>query len=128
MDSSKLIDSPIAIAIKLDLDEEGKGVEKKLVGLCARFQANPKESYLKAVKRILRYLKVTPNLCLWYPKVYIFDLVGYADVDYAWFHVDSKSISGTTHFLGSYPVSWGTKKQNSVALSATEAEYVVATS
>ncbi|XP_070046337.1 uncharacterized protein [Nicotiana tomentosiformis] len=34
------------------------------VGLCARFQANPKESHLTAVKRILRYLKGTTDLCL----------------------------------------------------------------
>ncbi|XP_075092141.1 secreted RxLR effector protein 161-like [Nicotiana tabacum] len=98
------------------------------VGLCARFQANPKESHLKVVKRILRYLKGTPDLCLWYPRGYNFDLICYADVDYAGFHVDRKSTSGTTHFLGSCVVSWGTKKQNPVALSRAEAEYVAVTS
>ncbi|GJW67428.1 retrovirus-related pol polyprotein from transposon TNT 1-94 [Tanacetum coccineum] len=36
--------------------------------LCARYQANPKESHLVSVKRIFRYLKGTPNLGLWYPK------------------------------------------------------------
>ncbi|XP_070050733.1 secreted RxLR effector protein 161-like [Nicotiana tomentosiformis] len=148
MDSSKSIDTPIIIATKLDLDEEGKSVEQKLyrgmigsllylttsrpdivfsVGLCARFQENPKESHLKAVKRILRYLKGSPDLRIWYPRGYNFDLVGYADVDYAVFHVDRKSTSGTVHFLGYYLVSWGTKKQNSVALSTSEVEYVVAT-
>jgi len=83
MDYSKSIDTLIATATKLDLDEEGKSVEQKIyrgmigsllyrttsrhdivfnMGLCARFQTNPKESHLKAVKRILRYLKGTPNL------------------------------------------------------------------
>jgi hypothetical protein len=38
------------------------------VCLCARFQANPKESHLKALKRIIRYLKHTPNIGLWYLK------------------------------------------------------------
>ncbi|XP_075106757.1 secreted RxLR effector protein 161-like [Nicotiana tabacum] len=149
MDSSKSIDTPIAIATKLDVDEEGKNVEQKLyrgmigsllyltasrsdivfsVGLCVRFQANPKESHLKAVKMILSYLKGTPDLCLWYPKGYSFDLVSYADADYAGFRVDRKSTSGTTHFLGSCLVSWGTKKQSSVALSTTETEYVAAAS
>ncbi|KAI3666972.1 hypothetical protein L6452_42013 [Arctium lappa] len=36
--------------------------------LCARYQANPKESHLAAVKCIFRYLKATMNLGLWYPK------------------------------------------------------------
>ena len=38
------------------------------VGLCARFQSKPNETNLKAVKRILRYLKHTPDLALWYPQ------------------------------------------------------------
>ncbi|XP_075091522.1 secreted RxLR effector protein 161-like [Nicotiana tabacum] len=98
------------------------------VGLCARFQPNPKESHLKTVKRILRYLKGTPDLCLWCLKEYSFDLVGYVDADYAGFHIDRKSTSGISHFLGSCLVSWGTKKQNSMALSTAEAEYVIAAS
>nr|GEX66072.1 retrovirus-related Pol polyprotein from transposon TNT 1-94 [Tanacetum cinerariifolium] len=38
------------------------------VYLCARFQEAPKTSYLKAVKRIFRYIKGTTHLGLWYPK------------------------------------------------------------
>ncbi|XP_075097953.1 secreted RxLR effector protein 161-like [Nicotiana tabacum] len=98
------------------------------MGLCARFQANPKESHLKAVKRILRYLKETPDLCLWYRRGYNFDLVGYADADDAGFHVDRKNTSGTIHFLGYCMVSWGTNKKNSVALSTTETKYMAAAS
>ncbi|XP_070039137.1 uncharacterized protein [Nicotiana tomentosiformis] len=60
-----------------------KQAPRACVGLCARFQANLKESHLTAVKRILRYLKGTTDLCLWYPKGSNFNLVGYADVDYA---------------------------------------------
>ena len=51
--------------------------------LCARFQANPKESHLVAVKRIFRYLKGTQNLALWYPCDSAFELFGYTDSDYA---------------------------------------------
>ncbi|XP_070028915.1 secreted RxLR effector protein 161-like [Nicotiana sylvestris] len=57
-----------------------------------------------------------------------FDLVGYADADYVGFLVDRKSTSGMAYFLGSYLVSWATKKKNSVALSTVEAEYVAAAS
>ncbi|GKE05085.1 hypothetical protein Tco_1397103 [Tanacetum coccineum] len=51
--------------------------------LCATYQSNPKESYLIVVQRILRYLKGTPTLGLYYPKCSGFDLKGYSDSDYA---------------------------------------------
>jgi len=62
------------------------------------------------VKRILRYLKGTTDMCLWYPKGSNFNLVGYADADYTSFLVDRKSNLGMAHFLGSCLVSWATKK------------------
>ncbi|KAJ9542979.1 hypothetical protein OSB04_029485 [Centaurea solstitialis] len=37
-------------------------------GVCARFQCDPQESHLGAVKRIHKYLKSTPDFGLWYPK------------------------------------------------------------
>jgi hypothetical protein len=64
-----------------------------------------------AVKRIFRYLVNTPNLGLWYPKGYTFDLLGYSDSDYAGCKVDRKSTSGTCQFLGRSLVSWSSKKQ-----------------
>ena len=86
------------------------------VCMCARFQANPKECHLVAVKRILRYLVHTPNLGLWYPKVSKFDQIGYSDSNYTDCKVDQKSTSGTCQFLGRSLVSWSSKKQNCVAL------------
>ncbi|XP_070031111.1 secreted RxLR effector protein 161-like [Nicotiana tomentosiformis] len=93
------------------------------VGLCGRFQANPKESHVKLVEGTLRYLKEIPDLCLWYPRGYTFDLVGYANADYVGFHVDRKSTFGAAHFLGSYLVSRGTNKYNLVALSKAEVDW-----
>ncbi|XP_070023361.1 secreted RxLR effector protein 161-like [Nicotiana sylvestris] len=98
------------------------------VGLYTRFQSNPKESHLKAAKKILRYLKGTPNLVLYYPSGDSFNLIGYADADYAGYLVDRENTSGMAHFLSSCLISWGTRKQNSVALSKAKAEYVAATS
>ena len=69
------------------------------VGFWALFQSKPKETHLKAVKWIFRYLKHTPDFILWYPKGCNFGLVGYADVDYAGFLVDRKSTSGVAYFL-----------------------------
>jgi len=51
----------------------------------------PKQSHLKDVKRILRYLKHTSDLALWYPKGCNFDLVVFADADYAGFLVDKRA-------------------------------------
>ena len=79
---------------------------------------------MTTVKRILRYLKFTPNIGLWYPKGAHFDLVGFSDSDYARCKVDRKSTSGGCQFLGRSLVSWSSKKQNSVALSTAEAEYI----
>ena len=51
-----------------------------IVGMCARFQACPCDSHLKASKHILRYLKKTGDLVLFYAAGDTFDLVGFADV------------------------------------------------
>jgi hypothetical protein len=92
--------------------------------MCARFQGSPKEAHLVAVKRILRYLKHTPNISLWYPNGARFQLVGYSDSDYADCKIDRKSTSEGCHFLGRPLVSWTSKKQNSVALSTVKVEYI----
>ena len=75
------------------------------VCLCARFQADPKECHLKAIKRILRYLKCTLNVGLWYSKGAQFELLGISDSDYAGNSVDRKSTSGSCQFLGRSLVS-----------------------
>jgi hypothetical protein len=74
----------------------------------------------------MRYLVLTPNLGLWYPKGSHFELLRYSDVDYAGCKIDRNSTSGTCQFFDRSLVSWSSKKQNSVALSTVEAEYVTA--
>ena len=149
MNEAKTNDTSIGTTTKLDKDEPGSPVNDTRyrgmigsllyltanrpdivfsVGLCARFQSCPKESHLKVVKRILRYLKGTMNLVIWHPTGDSFDLKGFADVDYAGHMVDRKSTSGMARFLGPCLISWATRKQNSVALSTAEAEYVAAAS
>jgi len=94
------------------------------VCLCARFQENPKESHFKAAKRILKYLKGTTNVGLWYPSDSNINLSGFSDSDYVGCKLHRKSRSGTCHLLGSSLISWNSKKQACVALSTTEAEYI----
>jgi hypothetical protein len=96
------------------------------VCMCARFQSNPKKAHLRSVKRILRYLRHTPSVGLWYPKGATFDLIGYSNSDYAGCKIDRKCTFGGCHLLGRSLVSWTSKKQNSVALLTAEAEYIAA--
>jgi hypothetical protein len=96
------------------------------VCMCARFQADPKEVHLRAVKRIMRYLVYTLKFGLWYPKGSTFDLIGYSDADWTGCKINRKSTSETFQFLGRSLVSWASKKQNSVALSTAKAEYIAA--
>ena len=66
------------------------------------------------------------------PSILAFGILGeliltcYSDADFSGYKVYRKSTSGTCHFLGHSLVSWFSKKQNSVALLTTEAEYIAA--
>jgi len=53
------------------------------VCLCARFQAKPKESHYMAANRILKYLKGTIDVRLWYLSEVSLNLIGYSDLDFA---------------------------------------------
>eukprot|EP00253_Pinus_taeda_P003540 PITA_03540 len=98
------------------------------VGMVGRFQANPKETHLQAVKRIFKYLQGTQNYGLWYPRDADLTLHDYTDADWAGSMDDRKSTSGGALFMGSRLVSWFSKQHSSIALSTAEAEYVAATS
>ena len=63
---------------------------------------------------------------LFYPKNDSFELISYCDAYYVGCKSNRKSTSGTCHFLGHSLVSWFSKKQNTVSLSTTEAEYISA--
>jgi len=64
------------------------------VCLCARFQSDPRESHLTAVKRIFRYQKGTTNLGLLYRKSLYYKLIGFCGADYAGDKIERKSTSG----------------------------------
>jgi len=147
MEDYKESTTPIATNCLMDVDEAGQPVDSTKyrgliesllyltasrpdiqfgVCLCARFQANPKESHFKVAKRILKYLKGTTNVGLWYPCDSNINLSGFSDLDYAGCKLNRKSTSGTCHLLGSSLISWNSKKQACVALSIAKAEYIAA--
>lgn len=98
------------------------------VGTCARYQAAPKESHIKATKRIIQYVHGTSNFGLWYSYDTITEIVKYSNADWAGDVEDRKNTSGGYFYIGNSLVFWHSKKQNSISLSITEAEYITARS
>ena len=83
---------------------------------------------LTVVKRIFRYQKRTTNLGLLYKKSSDYKLVGFCDADYVGDRIERKSTSGNCQFLDNNLISWASKRQATIALSTTEAEYISAVS
>lgn len=93
------------------------------INFYSRFQNSANESHWNGLKRILRYLRGTADFGLFFKKTKKDVLIDYADSDWA----GDTSIKSTTGYLfkvyGS-TVCWVTKRQTSIALSSTEAQYV----
>lgn len=81
-----------------------------------------------AVKNIFRYLNRTPTLGLWYPINTRFFIKVYLDADLQGCQLDRKSNTMGCQFLDGMLVSWQSKKQTSVLISTTKAEYIVVVS
>ncbi|WJX88387.1 hypothetical protein P8452_70484 [Trifolium repens] len=147
LDDCKIMSTPMHPTSSLSKEEIGSKVDQKLyrgmigsllyltasrpdilysVCLCARFQSDPREPHLTAVKRIFRYLKGTTNLGLLYKKSLDSKLVGFCDADYAGDKIERKSTNGNCQFIGENLISWASKRQTTIALSTAEAEYISA--
>jgi hypothetical protein len=145
MKDAKPAKTPMGIDGYLDLDKGGKSIDQKaywsMIGsllylcasrpdimlsvcMCPRFQSNPKECHLMAMKRILRYLVHMPCFGIWYPKGSNFDLIRYSDSNYARCKVDGRVHRGLVSFWERSLVSCSSKKQTFVAPSTVEAKYV----
>ncbi|XP_073222576.1 secreted RxLR effector protein 161-like [Cicer arietinum] len=101
---------------------------KQIVG-SLRYMEKPTTSYNMAAKRILRNIKETIELGLLYPTNTNGDeaeLVGFIDAYWCGDKDDRISITGDVSMINNSPISWCSKKQNIVALSTCEAQYVVA--
>ena len=94
------------------------------VGSLARHSAKPGKSHWTAVKRVLRYLSGTINQGIIFRRSESASIVGYSDADWAGDRQDRKSTSGYLFQIAGGPISWRSKKQDTVALSTAEAEYV----
>ncbi|XP_020258582.1 uncharacterized protein LOC109834991 [Asparagus officinalis] len=143
------VNTPVAIGMKLSREGDGRFVDSILfkslvgslryltitrpdiaygVGLVSRYMETPNESHWLVAKRILRYIKGTLNLGLFYAYDENVQLVSYSDSDWGGDQDERKNTIGYVFYLGSTAFSWTSKKQGVVALSSCEAEYVVAAS
>ncbi|CAL9020228.1 unnamed protein product, partial [Prunus brigantina] len=115
LEGAKSARTPMSTSAKIHRDLHGKSVDQTLyrsmigsllyltasrpdisfsVGVCARFQSDPKESHLFAVKRIIKYVSGTIEFGLWYTYDTSVNLIGYSDADWAGCSDDRKSTSG----------------------------------
>ena len=98
------------------------------VNTLSQYLVKPRRVHLIAVKHVMRYLKGTIDLGLYYERDHDYNLHGYTDSDWARSAANKKSTLGGCYCLGSAMISWFSKKQSSVALSTIEVEYIVACS
>ena len=102
LESASSVRTPMSPNVKLTIDLLGKIVDSSLyksmigslfyltasrhnisynVGVCARYQANPKESHMIALKRIIKYVKTTADFDVWCSKDTNNVLAGYSGTD-----------------------------------------------
>ena len=131
LESASSVRAPISPNVKLTVDLLGKSVNSSVyrsmisillyltasrldisynVGMCARYHANPKESHMIALKRIIKYVETITDFSVWYSKDTIDVLAGYSDADWAGNADDRKSTSGGCFYVGNNLVSYISKK------------------
>lgn len=142
----KPISTPMEPALNITIENEDKGLEtihRQLIGcllyatMCSRpdicyavtylsrFQHKPNTETWTYMKRVLRYLKGTLDQKLTYDRnISENALYGYVDADWGSDKQDRKSTTGYVYYIYGCLCVWSSKKQGSVSLSSTEAEYV----
>jgi hypothetical protein len=94
------------------------------VSILAQFGANPGKAHIEAFKQLLCYLKGTAEFVLMLgSKDTGTDLIGWTDSDWAQDPDSRQSVGGYVFNVAGSSVSWVSKRQPTVALSTTEAEY-----
>ena len=110
--NSKPFGTLMGLSLKLVFDPNGKKMDvilyRRIIGsllyhavsrsnimlsvcLCARYQANPKESNFSIIKCIMRYLLGTQHLGLWYLKSNTCSLLSYLNADFMGCRTNRKS-------------------------------------
>ncbi|XP_057429647.1 uncharacterized mitochondrial protein AtMg00810-like [Lotus japonicus] len=143
----KPVDISLVVNEKLKKEEGGRLVDtsmyRSLVGslfylttsrpdlmftatLLSRFMSKPNHLHLEAVKRVLRYIMGNIEYGIRFEKNSKLEAKGYCDSNWAGSVDDMKSTSGYVFSLGSRVISRCSKKQDTMAQSSAEAEYLSA--
>lgn len=144
MENARVANFPLPTELKLRLDEGEllNDVERyrRLIGRLlylsltrpdlsysvqhlSQFVSQPRMPHWQVVVHVLRYLKGTPTLGLFYPMQTSLNVTGFTDADWGSCLTTRRSLYGYCVFLGHTLVSWKTKKQTTVARSLAEAKY-----
>nr|GEV42505.1 ribonuclease H-like domain, reverse transcriptase, RNA-dependent DNA polymerase [Tanacetum cinerariifolium] len=97
------------------------------VGLLSRFMQEPREQHMKAIRQVLRYVKVTKDYGITDKHNGGNKIHGFSESSYG---VNTQERKGTTDIIfhyGESPISWSTQKQATVALSSCESKFITAT-
>ncbi|PHT89071.1 ATP-dependent DNA helicase SRS2-like protein [Capsicum annuum] len=100
-----------------------EGLYRSLIGFLIYMHC-ASEIHFQAAKRVIRYVKGTINFGIMFKKTPDFQFRGFSDSDWAGCSDDMRSTSGYWFSFGSGIVSWCSKKQDVVAQSTAEAEYI----
>lgn len=98
------------------------------VNTLSRFNKEPRIEHWTAVKRVLRYLQGTKDMKLTYTKDSESTMKGFCDADWASDNNDRKSCTGYVFICQGGAISWCSRRQQTVALSTAEAEYMAMSS
>ena len=92
--------------------------------MMSQFMVNPSEDHINRSLHIVRYINTNSNAKICYDGKGQEGFIAYADADWASDPITRKSITGNIIKLAGGAVSWISRKQKTVALSSTEAEYM----
>lgn len=93
------------------------------VHILSQFMHAPRETHWLAALQVVRFLKGTLGQGILLRSNSPFHITGWCDADFSSCPLTRRSLTGWFVQLGSSPISWKTKKQDTVAMSSTEAEY-----
>jgi hypothetical protein len=93
------------------------------IGILSQFIQNPGNIHWEALKRLMVYLGTTKDLWLTFGGRTQKLVEGFCDPDYA-YQLDRHLIAGFAYHFGQGAISWSSKKQQIIALSTVEAEYI----